>query len=141
MSLNISDFNLYVTIAPPPPWKKSPPLSQQPPSKSWGPVKPPLFLNLVVGSTLPPCRNGGREGAHYVTLTETDELRLQSQVRLLLTAYPELLNSRVALYFPCNLNHPLKFDWETGRQERQTDQKTSMLVVVTYLKHLISNIN
>ena len=28
---------------------------------------------------------------------------------------PELLNSRVALYFPCDLNHPLKFDWQTGR--------------------------
>ena len=37
-----------------PPWKKSPPLSQQPPFKSWGPVKPPLFENLVGGSTPPP---------------------------------------------------------------------------------------
>ena len=25
-----------------PPWKKSSPLSQEPPTKSWGPVKPPL---------------------------------------------------------------------------------------------------
>ena len=27
-----------------PPWKKSPPLSQQLPSKSWGPAKLPPFL-------------------------------------------------------------------------------------------------
>ena len=47
-----------------PPWKKSPPLSHQPPSKSWGPVKSPLFENLVEGSTLAPTsRKGG--GAHY----------------------------------------------------------------------------
>ena len=33
---------------PPPPWKKSPPLSQQPRSKSWGPVKPlPLTMSLL----------------------------------------------------------------------------------------------
>ena len=54
---------------------------------------------------------------------------------------PKLLNSRAALYFPCDLNHPLKFDWQTGRQERQAYQKTSMLVVVTPLKRLIYNIN
>ena len=34
-----------------PHWKKSPPLSQEPPSKNWVSVKPPLFENLVVGST------------------------------------------------------------------------------------------
>ena len=34
-----------------PPWKKSLPLSQKPSSKSWGPVKPPLFENLVGDST------------------------------------------------------------------------------------------
>ena len=45
-----------------PPWKKSPPLSHQPLSKSWGPVKPPPpppFENLVGGSTPPPSRKGG----------------------------------------------------------------------------------
>ena len=48
LSLNISDFNLFfVTIATPlPPEKSHPPLSQQPPSKIWGPVKPPLFLKI-----------------------------------------------------------------------------------------------
>ena len=38
----------------PPLWKKLPPLFQQPPSQSWGPVKLPLFENLVGGSTPPP---------------------------------------------------------------------------------------
>ena len=41
---------------------------------------------------------------------------------------------------PCDLNNPLKFDWQTGRQERLVDQKTSMLVVVIHLKRLIYNI-
>ena len=35
-------------------WKKSPPLYLQSPSKIWGPVKPPLFENLVGGSHSPP---------------------------------------------------------------------------------------
>ena len=30
-----------------PPWKKSPTLSQQPPSQNWEPVKDPLLKNLV----------------------------------------------------------------------------------------------
>ena len=34
----------------PPSEKNYPPLFQQTPSKSWGPVKPPLFENLVEGS-------------------------------------------------------------------------------------------
>ena len=43
-----------MTIATPLPRKKSPPRSQQPPSKNWGPVKPPpIFQNLVRGSTNP----------------------------------------------------------------------------------------
>ena len=57
MSLNISDFSLafFVKIATPPlPWQKLPPLFQQPLSQSWGPVKPPLFQNLVRGSTRSP---------------------------------------------------------------------------------------
>ena len=42
----------------PPTEKKSPSLFEQPPSKSWGPVKPPLFENLIGGSTLPAERKG-----------------------------------------------------------------------------------
>ena len=42
-----------------PPWNKSPALSQQPPSKSWGPVKLPLFENLVGGSITPLAERGG----------------------------------------------------------------------------------
>ena len=38
----------------------------QPPSKSWGPVKAPIFGNLVGGST--PCRKGGGGGAHYASI-------------------------------------------------------------------------
>ena len=40
--------------------KNSPPFSQQPPSKSWGPVKPPsLFENLAGGPTRSPTERGG----------------------------------------------------------------------------------
>ena len=42
-----------------PTWKRSPPLSQQPPFKNWDSVKLPLFENLGVGST-PPAESGGR---------------------------------------------------------------------------------
>ena len=51
-------------LQPPPLKKVTPPLSQQPPSESWGPLKPPLFENLVGGST-PPAESGGMGGAHY----------------------------------------------------------------------------
>ena len=53
LSLNISDFNLFLCEnCNPFPWKKSPtPSFPATPSKSWGPVKPPLFENLVWGST------------------------------------------------------------------------------------------
>ena len=57
LSLNISDFNLffYVKIATPlKKGKKSPPFS--PFSQSC--QAPPLFENLVGGSTPPPCRKG-----------------------------------------------------------------------------------
>ena len=99
------DFNLLCDNYSP--LKKVTPLiPSNPPLKVE--VKSPLFLNLVGGSTPHPAERG--EGAHYVNLTETDKLRLESEIRLLLTAHPELLNSRVALYLPCDLNHPLKFD-------------------------------
>ena len=52
LSLNILDFNLFFMWQLQTPWKKSPHLfSQEPPSESWGPVKAPLFENLVGGST------------------------------------------------------------------------------------------
>ena len=58
LSLNISDFN---------PWKKSPPLSQELPSKSWGPVKPPpLFWKFGWRLYLHPLpQQKGGWGAHY----------------------------------------------------------------------------
>ena len=44
LSLNISDFNLILCEnCTPPPEKRHPPLSQQPPSKSYGPVNLPPF--------------------------------------------------------------------------------------------------
>ena len=51
------------------PWKRSPPLSQQYPSKNWDPVKPPLFENLVGDSNHQlPTTTQQKEGvdAHYV---------------------------------------------------------------------------
>ena len=55
LSLDITDSNLFfIKKLEPAPWKKSPF------SKSWGPVKPSLFGNLVGGSSPPAER--GRKG-------------------------------------------------------------------------------
>ena len=63
LSLNVSDFSFFYVKTATPPWKKSPPFSQQPPSKNWDPVKPPpFFLNLVGGSTPLPQQKG--RGVH-----------------------------------------------------------------------------
>ena len=35
------------------PWKKSPPLSQQPPCKNWDTIKPPSSFENLVGDSLP----------------------------------------------------------------------------------------
>ena len=43
-------------------WKKSPPLSQQPPSKSWVPLKPPFLKIWLEVQPSPAEREGG--GAH-----------------------------------------------------------------------------
>ena len=57
-----------------PPEKSHPPLSQQPPSKIWGPVKlPNLFENLVGGSTHP-LQIGG--DAHYGPMMEEVSLKI-----------------------------------------------------------------
>ena len=59
--LNISDFNFFWGKLQSPPEKSEPPLSQQLPSKSWGPVKPqPLFEILVRGSNPSEQKRGGR---------------------------------------------------------------------------------
>ena len=65
LSLNISDFNLFFmrTMPSPPPWKKSSPLSQQSPSRSWIFVKLPFLKIWLEAQPLSrPCRKGG---AHY----------------------------------------------------------------------------
>ena len=48
------------------PWKKSPPLSQQAPSKNWGPVKPP-FLKIWLRFNSPSRKGGGGGGVHTVS--------------------------------------------------------------------------
>ena len=98
---------MRIEPAPPPPSLKKVTSFPSNPALKVEALSSPPFLNLIGGSTLSPFRNGG--GAYYITLTETDKLRIQSSIRLLFTAHPELLNSRVALYFPFDLNHPLKF--------------------------------
>ena len=74
----ISDFYLFfIWKLYPLPWKKSPSSFPWPPSKSWGPVKPPpLFLKIwLEAQPLPPAERGG---AHYV---ETS-LKLELQTAL-----------------------------------------------------------
>ena len=66
LSLNISDFNLLLCENCNPRLIKVTPCFPAIPSKSWGPVKHPLFENLVGGSTpiAPyPLQKGG--GTHY----------------------------------------------------------------------------
>ena len=54
--------------------KLSTPLSQQSPSKNWGPVKPPLFENWVGGSPSPPPlsprKQKGGGGVHKMMVNE-----------------------------------------------------------------------
>ena len=60
------------------PWKKSPLLSQQPSSKSWGPVKLPFFEKLVVVSTTPQQKE--REGGlHTMNAFEQDRAKLKRE--------------------------------------------------------------
>ena len=60
------------------PWKKSPLLSQQPSSKSWGPVKLPFFEKLVVVSTSPQQKE--REGGlHTMNAFEQDRAKLKRE--------------------------------------------------------------
>ena len=57
LSLNISDFNLFLCQNCNPRLIKVTPSFPTTPSKSWGPVKHLLYENLVGGSTAPPpCR-------------------------------------------------------------------------------------
>ena len=51
-----------------PPWKRLPALSEQPPSKRWGPVKATPFENLVGGSTPPPPPPPKQKGAGVHTM-------------------------------------------------------------------------
>ena len=66
LSLNISDFSLFFMWKLQPVLKKitPPSLSQQPPSKSWAPVKP-TFLKIWLEAQPPPSP-AKRGGAHYV---------------------------------------------------------------------------
>ena len=57
-------FLLCKIFTPSPQWRKSPPLSLQPPSKNWDPVKPTLFENLVGGSN-------SQKGAHFKISCQT----------------------------------------------------------------------
>ena len=60
LSLIIWDFNLFFMWKLQPPWKRSPPSFPAIPSRSWDPVKPAPFENLVGGSTSSsPWKKGG----------------------------------------------------------------------------------
>ena len=54
-----TDFFCVKIATPLPPLKKVTYLSQQPPSKSWGPVKPPLFLKICLEVHLPSRKGAG----------------------------------------------------------------------------------
>ena len=60
LSLNISDFCYFLCKNCNPPEKVTrPPYFPANPSKSWGPVKPPLYENFVGGSASPPAEREG----------------------------------------------------------------------------------
>ena len=65
-----------------PPWKKSLPSFPVTPTKSGGPVKHPLFENLVGGSTPPslPSRKQKAERWGGCTVCESDEIDLYSSL-------------------------------------------------------------
>ena len=109
MSLNISDINLRDNCTLPPE-KKSPPLKVEV-------LSSPPFSNLVGGSIPSPAERGGG-GAHYVALTEVTNWDLTHKVITYST--PRTLEFKSCLYFLCDLNHPLKFDWQMGRQAEET---------------------
>ena len=101
-----------MTIASPPFWKKSPPLSQQPSSKSWDPVKsPPLFFeNLVGGSTPPPppLQKGG-EGVH--TMYRSSDPNLDLFWVWILNASPFCKNYAKFYFDAKHLESGLNSDW------------------------------
>ena len=76
LSLNIPDFSLFFYKNCNPPLKKVTPSFPLPPSKNYSPVRPPLFENLVGGSTpLPPHPpQQKKEGVHtmYRHLSKRD---------------------------------------------------------------------
>ena len=85
LSSNISDFNLLCDSCTPPP--SPPPKKVTPLFPSNPPVKvevlsssPFLKFGWRLNPTSPPTPTAGRGGggAHYVTLTETDKLRIES---------------------------------------------------------------
>ena len=59
LSLNISDFNLFLCENCNPCLIKVTTSFPATPSKSWGPVKHPLYENMVGDSTPPSCRKEG----------------------------------------------------------------------------------
>ena len=68
-------------------WKKSSLHSQQPPSKSWGPVKPPAFLKIWLELqpftlTPTPCRNQRGVGVHtmWTKLTQNSSENAKSPI-------------------------------------------------------------
>ena len=76
LSLNISDFNLFFMWKLEPPWKKSPPLSQQPSSNSWGLVKPPPLFWKFGWRLNPPYIKGVGVGADWLNQTNIFKFQL-----------------------------------------------------------------
>ena len=77
---------------PPPPWKKSPPLSRQLSSKSWGPIKLPFFENLVGGST--PQQKGEGGGVHTMLWGTTTKSRLPPWLQILGTTHSPIISNQ-----------------------------------------------
>ena len=112
--LNISDFNLFFMWQLQPPLKKVTLSFPATPSKSWGPIKPPFFENLIGGSTPLPCRKKG--GAHYSSKTGKRSFQATDRTAVAMKTF---LDEAKSLYVSCQSWYHV--NWVCGSKNWKSD--------------------